>query len=239
MVTLYLYPEEGYAPSLRVNGEETACRGLLYTFAVKEDTLLSVGFVKKEPAAETEPLFPEAFRGQWRAADGSYLMSVGEHSLALSRWGAPLSVRVCSFFDPEFGGSEFFFAEVLGRRYELTFFGSEAVLALKGEGETIVFLPQELPEAEIPFSAIGRYVLAKDSPQTTQRELVVSRGGIFWGEERGILLEKCKLGGAEPAMIAFGGKVYAIFFCRTDELFEYTVVLRDPLSQEEFYYRNR
>ncbi len=236
MVSVYLYPEAGYSPTLTLNGAEVAPKGLLYTFAVTGDTSLTVGFVKSGTAAEPLPLFPEEYRGQWRATDGSFALDIGENSLTLTRWGALLPVELHAVYDPAFGGSEFFFADVLGKRYELTFFGSAAALSLKREGETIVFVPKELPSVAIPSSGYGKYVLSEDSPQRTERTLTLSKDGIFWGEEQGIPLQKFKLGGAESAMILFGEKVYAIFFCRTDELFEYSIVLRDPLTEEEYYY---
>ena len=79
-------------------------------------------------------------------------------------------------------------------------------------------------------------VISTKRPQRTAKTLTLSKDGMFWGEEKGIPLQKFKSGGAEPAMILFGEKVYAIFFCMTDELFEYSIVLRDPLSGEEYHY---
>ncbi len=236
MVSLSLSPEAGYCPVLTLNGENVPLNGLHYSFGVKGDTLLSVSFAKCEQSAGKEPLFPEEARGNWVSADGNYRLSVGEHTLALTRDGSPLDVEVFSVYDPAYGGSEYFFLTTMGKRYELSFFGNRTALSLRSGEEVLVFMQEELPAHALPSAYYGVYSVGKDSPDAVGKTLTVNREGCFWGDEKLILLSVPSLGGQTPALAVAGGRVYALFLCRSDELFRYTIVLRDPLTGEEFQY---
>lgn len=235
MLTVILSPEAGFYALIRRNGTPAEATRT-FSFAVREDTLLEVEFLAQPSSPAREVRFPEGFRGEWTSADGTYGLSVGERSLSLTRSGTVVPAEISCEYDPAYGGSEFFFVSAMGKRYELSFFGNQTALALRCGEETIVFVPAELPEFLFSKSLYGQYTLEPGSPSYSSEELSVTEEGMFWGRERVVLLGEPNVNGETPALVLVGNRVLSLFLCKRDVLFEYTIVLRDPLTGEEFHY---